>query len=374
VVSLDEPNSFNVALTRGGTPINTASAGSGVHTISAVLSQITSEGFPGGETAAFLDGYFVINKPNSGQYYVSGLYDGINWNALDFASAESNPDNILAVYSDHGEIILFGPYTTEFVQNSGGQDVPFSRSGAPAEVGLAARWTVCKMDSAIMFLGRNRMGEVQVYLLNGYSPMRVSNSDMERLLNSYTNIDSASAFSFMENGHPMYVLNVGGYSWMYDMQSSCWSQLKGYGIDRYRGEAADVFGLSAIVADYENGKLYRLNSSVYEDDGEPNIMQITGHHVSNGLDRIRVYNLQCDMEHGTGLSSGQGSDPVITLEISKDNGHSWGSPIHASMGELGQYRTRAQWARLGAARDFVFRLTISDPVKRCILGVYGDIE
>ena len=161
---------------------------------------------------------------------------------------------------------------------------------------------------------------------------------------------------------------------MYDMQSQCWSQLKGYGLDRYRGEAADVFGLAAIVADYENGNLYRLNSSVYADNGEPNIMQITGHHISNGLDRIRVYNLQCDMEHGTGLSSGQGSDPVITLEISRDGGHSWGSPIHASIGALGQYRTRAQWARLGMARDFVFRLTISDPVKRCILGVYGDIE
>lgn len=374
VVSIDDPNSFNVALTRGGTPVNTSSAGSGVHTINAVLAKITAEGFPGGETAGFLDGYFVVNKPATGQYYVSGLYDGINWNALDFASAESNPDNIIALYVDHGEVILFGPYTTEFVQNVGAQDFPFGRAGAPAEVGLAARWTVCKMDSAIMFLGRNRMGEVQVYLLNGYSPQRVSNSDIERILNSYTSVSDATAFSFMTNGHPMYVLNIGGQTWMYDMQSGCWSQLKGYGLERYRGEVADVFGQTAVIADYENGNIYRLKDTVYADNGEPNVMSITGRHISSGLDRIRVYNLQADIEAGTGLSTGQGSDPEIMLEVSRDGGHSFGSPIIANMGALGQYRTRAQWARLGAARDFVFRLSISDPVKRCILAVYGDVE
>jgi hypothetical protein len=38
-----------------------------------------------------------------------------------------------------------------------------------------------------------------------------------------------------------------------------------------------------------------------------------------------------------------------------------------SMGRVGNFRARARAGRLGKARDWVFEVSISDPVKRVIL-------
>ena len=61
--------------------------------------KITSPNFLGADTVTFLDGYFVLNKPDSQIFYISALYDGLTYNALDFASAEGSPDLITAVWT-----------------------------------------------------------------------------------------------------------------------------------------------------------------------------------------------------------------------------------------------------------------------------------
>jgi hypothetical protein len=42
------------------------------------------------------------------------------------------------------------------------------------------------------------------------------------------------------------------------------------------------------------------------------------------------------------------------------------------MGALGEYSMRAEWRRLGWARDFVFKIRMTDPVK--FLLIQGVIE
>jgi hypothetical protein len=63
----------------------------------------------------------------------------------------------------------------------------------------------------------------------------------------------------------------------------------------------------------------------------------------------------------------------MTLEVSKDGGHSWGSEKTRSMGKIGEYRKRVIWRRLGRAYDFVFRLRTTDPVKTTIVGAWVDV-
>ena len=58
------------------------------------------------------------------------------------------------------------------------------------------------------------------------------------------------------------------------------------------------------------------------------------------------------------------------LQVSKDGGKTWGAERWMDMGALGDYKARAKWNRLGMARNWTFRLKISDPVKRVVLGAY----
>ncbi len=65
------------------------------------FSQITSSGFLGADTVCFIDGYFIFNRPNTEQYYISNLYDGATEDGLDFASAEGAPDLLVSLIADH---------------------------------------------------------------------------------------------------------------------------------------------------------------------------------------------------------------------------------------------------------------------------------
>jgi hypothetical protein len=119
------------------------------------------------DTCTFMDGRFIIQKHTLGQFGWSPPTTA-RWDALDFATAESDPDNLVRVMADSGILLLFGDRTTEFWGDSGAADQPFSRIGASAiEWGLAARWSLCKFDGSLMFLRRNKLGAVQVCMLTG---------------------------------------------------------------------------------------------------------------------------------------------------------------------------------------------------------------
>jgi hypothetical protein len=81
-----------------------------------------------------------------------------------------------------------------------------------------------------------------------------------------------------------------------------------------------------------------------------------------------------DVEAGVGLSTGQGDDPQMMVRWSDDGGHTWSNLRTVTMGRIGQYRARARLRRLGSGRDRVFEISISDPVKRVILGAAVDAE
>jgi hypothetical protein len=143
-----------------------------------------------------------------------------------------------------------------------------------------------------------------------------------------------------------------------------------HGMTRHRAEIATYFLNRTIVSDSSNGRLYNIAGDVYTENGEEIIAEITTKHGSNELERIFCSALQVDLESGVGLATGQGSDPQIMMQASGDGGHTWGPERWRSMGKIGEYKARARWLRCGSARDFVFRLRISDPVKRVILGAY----
>ena len=66
-----------------------------------VFEQITDPDFPGAVTVGYLDGYFVFNQPNSQRFWVTSLNDGTQIDPLDFASAEGNPDDVVALNVNH---------------------------------------------------------------------------------------------------------------------------------------------------------------------------------------------------------------------------------------------------------------------------------
>ena len=338
-------------------------------------AEITDADFPTANTVAFQGGFFIVDNANTGQFHISASYDGTAYDATEFATAESSPDDLVRVFVDRGELILFGAYTTEYWSNIGAVDFPFARiDGAVIEWGLAARWSVARLDNTIAYLAQNRMGEVQIVRLSGYQPQRLSNEEVEHTINGYTVTSDASAFAYISGGHQFYQINfpTAGKSWIYNLQAGDWLEAQ-YGTTgaRHRGELGEQFLSKTIIADYESGKLYRVDDTVQADNGMSFACEIVGRHVFDE-EPVSIGRLWLDIDSGTGTATGAGNNPQAMLAISKDGGRTWGPERYADIGEIGEYKTRVMWRRLGRAYDWTMRVRIADPVKIAISGAWVD--
>ena len=342
---------------------------SGTLTVINSLNQITSEGFPGANTVTFIDSYFVVNKPNTKQFYISGNYDGFSWEALDFASKEAYTDNLEAVTVDNGNIVLLGAVSMEYWQDVGTFPFPFLRiAGSPTDCGLAARWSMARCNGQLFYLAKMRRGGVSVVSIQNYQPVVVSTPDLDYLINEYPSIGDAVAFGYRQNGHEFYQISFreAGVTWLYDATTQIWSNLvSGTEDTRHYGNFGTQYYSQIIVSDYRNGNLYRLDPLVYTDNGDPIVRELITPHFFKGdsFNKLHIYRLRLDMEQGTGLNDGQGQNAQIMLQVSRDGGYTYNNEMWTSFGPQGEFLKRAEWRRLGVSRNYVFKFRISDPVK-----------
>jgi hypothetical protein len=103
-----------------------------IYTVAGGLIQISSANFRGPAADGwYMDGYFVFIQAQSNVFFISDLRDGFAYISTDFASAESDPDNLVAVIEYAGLLYLFGSKTFEQWQNVGvGAGFPFVKAAA----------------------------------------------------------------------------------------------------------------------------------------------------------------------------------------------------------------------------------------------------
>ena len=379
-----------------------------------VFAQITDPDFYGAVNVGYLDGYFVYNQPNSQTVWITSLLDGLSVDPLDFASAEGSPDGLVALIVDHRELWLFGTDSTEVWYNSGEADFPLTRiQGAFNEIGCVAPYSVAKLDNGIFWLGADARGQGIVYRANGYTGQRVSTHAIEYAIQSYGTITDAIAYTYQQEGHAFYVLTfpTAGKTWVYDVAVNSWHERAGFALGefvRHRSNCHAAYNNAPHVGDYENGKVYALDLSVYADDDQPQKWLRSWRALPTGqndLKRTVHHSLQLDCESGVGLSGLDitdtssyitlltegdvtitteaevdllvaeygiiGVDPKVMLRWSDDGGHTWSNEHWAKMGKIGGYSQRVFWRRLGMTtklRDRVYEISGTDPVKVVIMG------
>jgi len=339
---------------------------------STTLAAITdAQYYDAAEFTVYHDGFFIVPRPGTGQFYLSATDDGTDWDALDFATAEKTPDDLLRILDNSTEILLAGSSSIEMWNNTGAA-FPYERvSGGVIELGLEAPWSAARFgeSSTVMLAINPQQGQVKVIRIDGFQYATISNPELETLLNGYTT-NNATAYSYVHDGHPFYQLNfpTDGKTWLYDGVTNLWSELSSGTLGaRHRGEIGVAFNGSVYVSDFEDGRLYVHDKSTHTDAGFPFAVEFQGRHIFDEKP-IQISRLWVDME--TGVGNEAGLDPQLSLFISKDGGHSWGNEKTTSIGKIGEYAKRAIYRRLGRGFDLVFRLRCTDAVKRVFVGAW----
>lgn len=345
------------------------------------FAKITSGGFPSNPGHVTIqDDFFLVQKANTEEWYKSALGDGRTWDALDVAKAQKSPDRLLTLIGDHGEIWLFGEASVEIWQNVGsvaGTTFPFARlDGAHIQRGIHAPWSLARFnDTLAALMVSPESGLVEVCQFRGYQPVSISVGAMNDRIKAYASSIDAIGFVYSSANQEFYVLAFpsAGETWAYDHRSGEWFEMRhSYG-ERWLPERHAYLLGNQYVDDRETGNIYRLDETLYDDNGTSIHGQITGYHIQDQDQYLFHHELELYFERGTALATGQGSNPKAHLRWSNDGGRTFGNWHAKAIGEIGEYGHRARWRNLGLARDRVYEVRVSDPIKRVLVGARFDV-
>jgi hypothetical protein len=324
------------------------------------------------KTGAFLDGYFIAARPDSKQFNISALYNGLEWDPIDFGIKEGYPDNIASIIADHEELWLLGTETTEVWRNTGNSDFPFERDlGAFIHQGCAAPWSVVRLANGVAWLGGDSRGQLTAWRAQGFVPVRVSTHAVEQAWRTYASIADAIGFTFRMDGHEFWQINfpTADKTWVYDATTGLWHE-RTSGAGRHLGRAHGfVYAWGKhLVGDYTSGAIYEMSPSFFDDAGAPIERLRQGPHLVDEELRLFYHRLQLSVESGSGVA-----DAVFELSWSDDGGHTWSTPIPLTGGAIGAFTTRFIWRRLGEARDRTFRIRSTAAIQHSWIDAFADL-
>ena len=362
----------------------------------------TTDGpFSGADVVDIVDNYFVYNRPQTQQWGSSNILSPIS-SALAFSSKDGAPDNLVSMIVDHREVYLLGENSSEVWVDSGLFPFAFQRiPGTSTQQGIAAKFSIARLGNSFAYLSKNIRGDGQVMMMNGYTPTRISNHAVENSIEG-ADISDARAWTYLIEGHEVYVISFPGLdlTWAYDIASGMWH--KWLWVDdqnifhRHRGNCHVHFQNMNLVGDWENGQIYMLDPNTYTDSGQEIRRVRRAPHLVSDFQRQYFSELQILFQPGIGLSgnvtgqysptngvagvgvagfaiAGQanlatvGADPQAMLRWSNDGGSTWSNEHWTSIGLQGAYKNRAIWRRLGMARDRIFEVVVTDPIKAVIV-------
>lgn len=365
-----------VGMASNGTQIAVVTdQGTGYIVTSASVVAITDADFPGATSVGFLDGLTTYVRPSTQVFFTSELNAAGTILGTDFASAEAKPDNLVTHVVANRQVWLFGEETTEVWFNAGGTGFPLARiQGSVMEKGAAGRTAAVAADNSVFWVGNDRI----VYRAEGFVPIRVSHHGVEEALRKASDVSDVRAWTYSQAGHTFvgFTFPTAGMCFVYDASTGLWHERESYGLPRWRVEwVTEAFG-KVLAGDYSSNVIWQLDLDTYTESSSTLVSKAVFPALWNQYQRATMFAFFLDLETGVGLNTGQGSDPQVMLRLSDDGGRTWSEEMWTGMGATGEYPTRAAWWQLGqfGSQGRVMEVSISDPVKRSIMGAYAEVQ
>jgi hypothetical protein len=324
----------------------------------------------GATMCGFLDGFGVILDAASSTLQVTAFED-FNTISTAILQRTAGSDPWKSLYVVNRLIYALGEHTSDVLYDAGTSPFPFAPiQEAFMQTGTAATYSGARLDKSLIWLSHNEQGKGQIVSVSGYTAGRISTHAIEASIATYGDLSDAVAFSYQENGHTFYVLTFPSAerTWVFDQATGLFHERLYWDTTNaawlaYRAMffASDL--TRNLVQDRLTGAIYRMSTTLFTDvDGAAIRRLRQPPRLSFDQKRFTTHAIQLVMDVGQGLSLGQGSDPQIMRQTSKDGGQTWSNEYWASAGAIGAYDTRVRWTQCGQARNRVDRFIDTDPV------------
>lgn len=338
-------------------------------TISHAFAEIVLPGLA--NVAVMLAGYTIVLDRVASTIYQSSILDSLTFDALDSATRiiAGNPWRQAAVLGN--ELFLLGEMTSEvwYVADT----YPFALAPHPSgeiPMGIAANWSVAKVGASLLWLAQSESQRAIVVQASGFQPQVVSDFAIQAAIGSYSRIDDAIGWGFDDDaGHSFYALEFPSASttWVYDLSTGRWHERRLWVSESAQWQGwrpryhADFEGQS-LTLDRSGANVLVLTTGLGTDQTRPIRRIRRAPYLVNELNRLFISRFGLLMRTGQGLQTGQGSNPMLTLNVSIDGGETWWNAGDVSSGKVGEYEYAPEWTRLGSGDSFVFEIDMTDPV------------
>lgn len=329
-------------------------------------------------TVEFMDGYFLLTTDQK-KVIASAINNGLSYNALDFASAESDPDRISGQVIHQNQQFIFGTQTTEVKNNQGAPSgYPLTTvKGYVFDKGTKSPFSIVKTSGSFMMIGAGVNESPAIWQFTGSGYAKVSTTAIDNILQRATDTQIAEAFaySYAQKGAFFIAFNFAGRAFFYDEITKLWHERTS--IDNelvipYRVNSLITAYGRVIVADSIDGRIGELDVDLYREYGENIRRIITTANFWNLTGPIRVASVEATIESGVGNSDEP--DPQIGISFSDNGGKSFSYERRVSMGKIGEYTKRQIWYKQGRAnRMRMWKITMSDPVKFVLISLTANV-
>jgi len=349
------------------------------------LTEITDVDFrANGEPqhVAFLDGYFVVTTDTK-KFIISSLNDGLSYNALDFGTAEADPDDIVAPVVFNNQLFIMGSETTEAFQNIGGADFPFQRSGLFLTKGLFAPFSAIVASDTFFFIGGGTNESPAIWAFVGNNVKKVSTTAIDSILQGFTEseIDEAFAWSYAQKGAYFVGFSLPTTTLVLDTVTQKWHERKSQvevapgvvNLVRYRANSfVSAYG-RVLIGDIQDGRVGSVEPETFTEYGRNILRRVATQPFQNNMQAFFLPWIELTTESGVGTA--ETPNPQIRMDISLNGGKTYRDDKARPLGKKGEYERRAIWRRLGRVPRFaVFRFTLSDAVKPVLIALYANIQ
>lgn len=317
---------------------------------------------------AFLDQWLLANKTGTGTFYYADFVGApTTWLSTSVFTAESNPDNISSLYVNKRTIIIGGTESTEFWFNDG--ITPFSRQqGTTMSRGVMAPNSTVIVNEVIYFLDDKR----RLVKIEGQTPVTTGTS-FDTTIQGFSTVSDCIADYITYEGKNWVLFNfpTEDRTLFYDLDGDYWAEWSYW--DSSANERKRFLGNCYAYArawnqhlfgSFQVDKLLKMDSSVYEDDGNPiRFMKRTGW-INHSFPSIlkRSFMIVFSLKSGVGIGAGGNTEPKMKWKWRDNGDDTWGNYRQVGLKTSGSSNFRSEQVGLGSYYSRQHQIECGDAV------------
>lgn len=320
----------------------------------------------------YIDGYLLLIKTGTGDFYNSDVDNPFGWTAGNVLSAEINADYALRLFKVKNYLTVFGTSSIEYFWNAANTSgSPFSRNDSPTR-NLGYVTGGVQIEDTVYFVGQDNNKNLAVYALNSFKVDRVSTPVVDRTLQTRGSTSNVKApvtlnsdgFSISVDGHTFYILVTPQTTWAYDIDDKFWYEWKNSSNTGLQIEAVwGMYNGAVYCAVAGQSSFSIFATSVYQDFSSNFTCRYTTEDLEFGTGNWKVANklyITASKHLGTGISP-------LTVSWSYDD---WAPDGPTGTRNINVFSNSPFITRLGRFRNASYRFEYTDNYPFFMSGFY----